>query len=209
MCATVATQPAMYLILMAGFSNLNRHTLITRALRITDTDSNLRVIEETAQSRLHLYPQFRFLDFIDEDELHPIQIYIGTAFRRTECSPNDLTIGAWRLMTRSESRTPSSAYVRVSNFDLEPCSSGLPNNVACCTFSLPDDVEGGDILGILHGDSSSLLHEMRAAPQLEVLQGEEKETFFAPSTAQELGFPLLSFQPSKNGTTVSLDTSKA
>ncbi len=174
---------------------MNRETAITRALRITDHFNDLGTFE-TSSSRLALYPQFEFL--ATSEELTSVELVFGSSdfnFRVSDCSEDDLSIGAWR---RTNQLNSDSRYTKVSNFQLQRCNDADIPSIVCCTFSIPDEVKRGDILGILHGDSSTLLHEQRAAPQLEVLLGEEENGHFSPSTgARQRGFPLISFEPSK------------
>ena len=176
---------------------MNRETVVSRALRVTDSSSDdLDTVGVEAQSRVALYPQFQF-SAIGDEQLNPVHLIFGTSdndFRMEDCTENDLTIGAWR-----STNNVSAAYIKVSNFKLQPCSGEAVSSEVCCTFSVPGKVENGDILGISHGPSSTLLHEKRAASQLEVLIGRESNNVFFPTatTSQQLGFPLLSFEPSK------------
>ena len=64
--------------------------------------------------------------------------------------------------------------------------------------AIPGGAEDGDVMGILHGDRSSLLHEVRTdppPPPKEVLQRNPNGIFTTNLT--EGNFPLISTSPSK------------
>ena len=84
---------------------------------------------------------------------------------------------------------------------LERCSlAAFTIGKVCCVIqAIPGGAEDGDVMGILHGDRSSLLHEVRTdpppPPPKEVLQRNPNGIFTTNLT--EGNFPLISTSPSK------------
>ena len=149
---------------------------------------------------LQLYPQ---LTFISTNQLGvgaklPVLFYITDKQVLTgqECSAQDFTLGAWRLFTASSEDGRSGTHHKIAELQLETVE--VSYGKAFCSHSIPDSIQAGDILGILYGERSSLLHEIKANPQIqiEVLYGEENGDLFLPSEAGDdvqLGYPLISF----------------
>lgn len=114
------------------------------------------------------------------------------------CTSEDFTLGVWR--EAGQAGNNSVQYAQVLELSLEQCEDySYSFHTACCQFSIPSGIESGDILGILHGPQSSLLHEIAGDPQLEVLFGvdEERVTPSRLLTADQgsrQSYPLLTFK---------------
>ena len=175
----------------AGFANLDLGTVSTRALKITDL-TTLR----TMQPSLQLYPQLTFTT-TDRGVTLPILFYItNNEVSVVVCSAQDFTLGAWRQITASSGDGGTGTHRKVAELQLE--TAAVSYGKVFCGYSTSGSIQAGDILGILYGGSSSLLHEIKADPQIqiEVLYGEENGDLFFPLEADDdvqLGYPLISF----------------
>ena len=181
----------------AGFANLDLGTVSTRALTIT----NLTTLR-TMQPSLQLYPQLTFTN-TDRGATLPVLFYITSNNEASgvECSAQDFTLGAWRPVTVSSEDGRSGTHRKIAELQLE--TAEVSHGKGFCSHYIPDSIQAGDILGILYGGSSSLLHEIKADPQIqiEVLYGEENGDLFLPSEAGDdvqLGYPLISFYQGKS-----------
>lgn len=140
-----------------GFSNLDLVTVATRALRITNVLTDTDIIQDEQR----LYPELTFTS----DRVTGIQYLLyasaNTMATGSECSSSDFTLQAWR---RDED---SGDFTQTGDIDMEPCTSFVfMFGKVCCEFrDVPEDIEG-DVLGIMYGGSTSLLHEVRTgSPQ--------------------------------------------
>jgi hypothetical protein len=148
--------------LFAGFSNLDFRTVTTRALRITNLTTDIDTRGQDNQPSLRVYPQLTVADteFIGDSGLHLYYFTVNRGQRISDCSPADFTLLAYRS-------TSVGSYNRIGEFELRICPvSAFTDGKVCCSISrIPDGIEEGDVLGILHGESSSLLHEVSSDPQ--------------------------------------------
>lgn len=187
-----------------GFSNLDLETVTTRAVKITDVslDVGIRV---PSQPQLQLYPGFKFTAAREMENLNIRLFYASEreANRAMQCDDENFSIGPWRLVSETDE---GMTYSNSLNFSLARCSGGfsvLFGTIVCCEFSIPSDVtvQEGDILGILHGEQSSLLHEFNANPQLQVLSAlrdprvESDSITFSFDPQPSIGYPLMAFEP--------------
>ena len=188
----------------AGFSNLNLRTVTTRATKITDISADLGLRLST-QPPLSLYPEFNFTDISNNS---PIKLYYASrndGFHSPVCTSQDFTIGVWRPASTAQSDLlQTQMFRKVLDYTLTPCANAaFVSGIVCCDIRAQNsnDVANGDILGILHGPDSSLLHETEADPQLDVLFGEDGDSVI-PSRlpgiqSVQRGYPLLTLEPSK------------
>ena len=189
----------MYHADAAGFANLDLGTVSTRALKIT----NLTTLR-TMPPSLQLYPQLTFTN-IDHGATLNVLFYITNNNEASgmECSAQDFTLGAWRPVTVSSEAGRSGTHRKIAQFQIE--TAEVSHGKAFCSHSIPDSIQAGDILGILYGRRSSLLHEIKADPQIqiEVLNGKEMGDLFVPGPSEaggdvQLGYPLISFYQGKS-----------
>ena len=159
---------------------------------------------------LRLYPDLVFTGTVEEglNTLFYIRNNEQPISTSTLCSADGFTLGVWR---RSNSNSISrddvarnQAYMKVGDLSLVPCDAPFVLGTVCCEFEVPSGVAAGDVLGILHGQESSLLHEVSGDPSLkEVLFGEDVDPgeTITLSENQNLnsqgGYPLLSFTHSE------------
>lgn len=182
---------------MFWFANLDLEILTTRALLVTDISTDIGTFRGNELS-LRLYPEFTFTNFVNAENgnIRAQLMYASSnaVIRSSECTSIDFRIGAWRSVnTESGSAV---AYRKIADFMLQQCNSAII--YGCCEFNIPSGLKEGDILGISHGERSSLQHSLNTNLTLRELSGEENNNEFVPSAGGfNLGYPLLTIEPCK------------
>ena len=177
-------------------------TLKTRASRITTDLSDYNTIQESNMP-LSLYPDFKFVEKGNETLNKVFYVSELTMVTNSMCTSEDFSLGVWRLSSPNASLSSSTTdYMKVADLLLEQCPDyAYSFHIACCTYTVSATTISGDILGILHGPESSLLHEVDADPQLQPLFGMDpgSQTSVAVSATVDRnrrsrrGYPLLMF----------------
>lgn len=163
--------------------NFDLETVKTRALRITDVRSLNS--DGIAFPSLRLFPN---LTFTHATSGRLFYIRRGEADR--ECK-DEFLLQVWRF------NDASSIYETVSDFTLEQCDSGGPSKIVCCLFNAANtDIRTGDVFGIHHRNSTSLLYQPNIG--LRVLSREEngESAKFVESDSKD--YPLIAFESSKS-----------
>ena len=129
-----------------------------------------------------------------------------TLATNTMCTSEDFSLSVWRLASPVSSE--NIVYKKVADLTLKTCRDfAYSFHIACCEFRVQEaGVLGGDVLGILHGLESSLLHEVDSDPPLRPLFGADpgSQTSISVSTKVDRnlisrrGYPLLAFESGEN-----------